>query len=73
MEPLVTRCATLKIAELLSCRANWWWFHMTSPLPPAWPWDGSGQLHGECVIDGQHLVRHARAASCASAHSRLPQ
>jgi hypothetical protein len=66
MEPMVTRCATLKIAELLSSRANWWWFHMRSPLPPAWPWDGSGQLkvpdlHGDCIIKGHPLVRHLRA------------
>ena len=73
MEPMVTRCATLKIAELLSCRASWWWFHMTSPLPPAWPWGGSawpwggsGQLHGDCIIKGQALVRAQQATEAAA-------
>ena len=40
MEPMVTRCAALRTAQLLNTRAHWWWSHAPEAalLPPAWPW-----------------------------------
>jgi hypothetical protein len=48
----MTRCAALRIAQLLDSRARWWDSHA---LPSAWPWCMAQQC--ACVVFGQRMVR----------------
>jgi hypothetical protein len=54
LEPLVTRCAALRTAQLLSVRAHWWGSHA---MPPAWPWCMAQP--SACVVHRQPMVRPA--------------